>query len=73
MGQPQHAHSDHHHADHSQDPGDDLALADLLELDAEVFASHLDDVLTWVEQHAPATVRRVVDIGAGTGTGTVGL
>lgn len=45
----------------------------MLDLDAEVLGSYLDEVTAWVEQHAPEAVRTVVDVGAGTGTGSLAL
>ncbi|CCW09940.1 probable methyltransferase [Rhodococcus aetherivorans] len=55
------------HAHH--DPG----LAELLDLDAEVLGSYLDEVTAWAEQHAPQGPRTIVDVGAGTGTGSLAL
>jgi SAM-dependent methyltransferase len=56
---------EHHHAPHQ--------LAELLDLDAEVLHSYLSDVTAWVRQHAAGRPRRVLDLGAGTGTGTIAL
>jgi len=58
----------HHHARH-----DEADHADLLDLDARVFGSHLDDLTEWVRRHAPETPRRIADMGAGTGTGALAL
>lgn len=65
----------HHGHDHvaEQAHGHDAGLADLLDLDAEVHASHLDEVIDWVGRHAPGPPGTVVDVGAGTGTGTRAL
>ena len=78
-------HAAHHgHADHDGHSHDDLASevegADLLDLDGDVLRGYWDAALDRVtaalasspadEQGAPA---RVVDLGAGTGTGTIGL
>jgi len=74
----------HGHADHDGHSHDDLASevegADLLDLDGDVLRGYWDAALDRVtaalasspadEQGAPA---RVVDLGAGTGTGTIGL
>lgn len=70
-----HEHHDHGHGHgHGQGPGhdDDAALAEVLDLDAEVLSGHLEDVTAWVAQHltGPSVV---ADLGAGTGTGTVAL
>lgn len=45
----------------------------MLDLDAEVLGSYLDEVTEWVQRHAPEAPRTVADIGAGTGTGTLAL
>jgi SAM-dependent methyltransferase len=57
------------HIQHDHDAG----LADMLDLDAEVLRSYLDDVTEWVEQHTSEVPRTVVDVGAGTGTGSLAL
>ncbi|HEY5821672.1 MAG TPA: class I SAM-dependent methyltransferase [Propionibacteriaceae bacterium] len=64
----QHQHADHHHHGH----GNDAVLAELLDLDAEVLQSYLVEVSTWAHGLAPEATR-VVDLGAGTGTGTMAL
>jgi SAM-dependent methyltransferase len=56
---------EHHHDRHQ--------LAELLDLDAEVLHSYLSDVTAWVRQQAAGQPRRVLDLGAGTGTGTIAL
>ncbi|SEG89655.1 Methyltransferase domain-containing protein [Actinacidiphila yanglinensis] len=68
-----HGHSGGHGA-HAEDGADEAALADLLDLDAEVLAEHLSDVTAWIAGSAgdPAP-RRIVDVGSGTGTGTLAL
>ncbi|MCW2584192.1 MAG: methyltransferase type 11, partial [Klenkia sp.] len=49
-------------------------LAELLDLDAEVLGDHLDDVLGRVAAAVgDRPVRTVLDLGAGTGTGTFAL
>lgn len=60
--------SEHHH-DHHAHPD----LRELLDLDAEVFAPALSQVYADIEQAADAPIASIVDIGAGTGTGTFGL
>ncbi|MBE3014410.1 class I SAM-dependent methyltransferase [Microbispora sp. NEAU-D428] len=59
----------HHHHPHHDEPGQ----ADILDLDARVFGSHLDELTGWVRRHAPETPRTIADVGAGTGTGTMAL
>lgn len=62
--------TEHHEHDHHHDSS---ALAELLDLDAEVLSSYLADVTGWVGEAAGNGVRRVVDLGAGTGSGTIAL
>jgi SAM-dependent methyltransferase len=60
----------HHHAHGAADP----SLAAMLDLDARILHRHLLEVTTWVRRLARDTAGRVVvDLGAGTGTGTVAL
>jgi SAM-dependent methyltransferase len=66
----------HHHdyrGDDSKAHDPDAELAEMLDLDGALHGSYLDEVLTWVGRLAPNTTRTVVDIGAGTGTGTLPL
>ena len=62
-----------HHDAGAQGHDHEAGLADLLELDGEVLGSYLAEVTDWVGQHAPEALRRIVDIGAGTGTGSLAL
>ncbi|TQC45376.1 methyltransferase domain-containing protein [Rhodococcus sp. WS4] len=65
-------HSNHHTAHtHDHDHGD--SLADLLDLDAEVLGSYLEPLTEWAGQHSRETPRRIVDVGSGTGVGTLTL
>jgi SAM-dependent methyltransferase len=66
-----HGHGPHRHS--HGDEADSAALAEMLELDAEVFGPYLADVVDWVHELAPAPTRRVLDVGAGTGTGSLAL
>ncbi|WP_427017749.1 class I SAM-dependent methyltransferase [Pseudarthrobacter sp. P1] len=66
----QHSHR-HHGGDH--DHHDEAGLAELLDWDAEVLGSYLDEATGWIEQLLPSAPRTVVDVGAGTGTGTLAL
>ncbi|GLW69732.1 SAM-dependent methyltransferase [Kitasatospora phosalacinea] len=67
-----HAHTPHQHPHQHPHPAeDDAALAELLDLDAEVLAEHLAAVIDWLPlDTAP---QRIVDLGAGTGAGTFAL
>ncbi|MFJ4231243.1 class I SAM-dependent methyltransferase [Cellulosimicrobium cellulans] len=69
---PRHGHAPdqgHGHA-HGHDAD---GLAELLELDASVFGTLLDQAVAVAVAHAPRPTRTVVDLGAGTGTGTRAL
>jgi SAM-dependent methyltransferase len=64
---------DHHR--HSATETDSVdALAELLDLDAEVFGSYLSAAIAWVKSLAPNLPRpRILDLGSGTGSATVAL
>jgi SAM-dependent methyltransferase len=47
-------------------------LAEILDLDADVLHEHHQEVITWVASLIPGRAR-VIDLGAGTGTGTLAL
>lgn len=52
----------------------DDAAAELLDLDAEVLHSYLSEATAWIHDlAADAAVRRILDLGSGTGTGTFAL
>jgi SAM-dependent methyltransferase len=66
-----HGHDQHAHR-HSGAAEDDYT--DLLELDAEVLRDYWSDALDWVQNMAAGAPRtRLLDLGAGTGTGAIGL
>jgi SAM-dependent methyltransferase len=60
----------HHGAQAHQD---EAVLVELLDLDAEVLGSYLDQMTGWAAEHARVVPRTVVDVGAGTGTGSRAL
>jgi ubiquinone/menaquinone biosynthesis C-methylase UbiE len=66
-----HGHEDHPH--HHEAHGAIEDLADLLDLDAEVMSEHLNAVRTNIERLADSPVRSILDLGAGTGSGSFGL
>jgi SAM-dependent methyltransferase len=69
-------HSHHHHTGSAADSsGDDwAAMADLLDLDGEVLHAYLSEVIAWVHQvAAERPVRRILDLGSGTGNGALAL
>jgi SAM-dependent methyltransferase len=61
------------HHGHHRDSAHDEALADLLDLDAAVLGSWQDEVISWLEPFLPATPQRILDVGAGTGNGSLAL
>lgn len=66
----------HAHAHTHQTPPDDSALAELLDLDGEVLHGYLadvTDVIHGLADESAAPVRRILDVGSGTGTGTFAL
>ena len=63
----------HHHTAHTHDHDHGDSLADLLDLDAEVLGSYLEPLTEWAGQHSRETPRRIVDVGSGTGVGTLTL
>lgn len=77
-----HDHTDPHHgaSGHTQDHthththAHDAASVRMIELDTVVHAGFLADVTTWLRDRADdLTVGRVLDVGPGTGAGTVAL
>ncbi|MFF1960016.1 class I SAM-dependent methyltransferase [Streptomyces sp. NPDC058220] len=64
----------HHHPHGPHQGGDSAAMAELLDLDAAVLHSYLSDVTSWIQRQATdVPLRRILDLGAGTGTGTIAL
>ena len=63
--------SHHHH--HAGPDADEAALAELLDLDAEVLHAYLSGVIEWVGERAGGQPRRILDLGAGTGNGALAL
>lgn len=78
-GDDQHEHPVPHGHDHDEHHGPggahdhEAGLADLLDLDAEVLGSYLDQLVEWAGQLVSGAPRVVVDVGAGTGTGSLAL
>ncbi|MBY8858481.1 class I SAM-dependent methyltransferase [Nocardia sp. CA2R105] len=65
---------DHHHPHGGHDHGDESALADLLDLDAEALPEYLPEVTALIRDHLDdRPVRRILDMGAGTGSGALAL
>lgn len=61
-------HSHHHDHDHAH-----AHLASALDLDAELLGSYVDDAAAVITRSLGRTPQRIVDLGAGTGTGTEAL
>lgn len=69
----QHGH-DHQHGHEGEGQAHDHdGLGELLDLDAEVLAESLQAVRHDIEHLVDGPIRRILDVGAGTGTGTFGL
>lgn len=49
------------------------AMAEILELDAEVLGTYLSELTTWLGELSDREPVRVVDLGSGTGTGAIAL
>lgn len=69
--------NDHHHHHHDHGPASEEQIADLIELldlDAEVFSDYQAGVTGLVkDQAAGVPVRRILDLGCGTGNGAIRL
>ncbi|MEU8679247.1 methyltransferase domain-containing protein [Streptomyces sp. NPDC048560] len=68
-------HDEHHpHHHHTAAGSGETVMAELLDLDAEVLRTYASDVTAWLagltEERPP---RRILDLGSGTGTGTLAL
>jgi len=60
-----------HHVATSESPDD---MAEMLDLDGEVLHGYLSAVISWVKDlTVDVPPRRIVDLGSGTGTGTIAL
>jgi SAM-dependent methyltransferase len=71
-------HQRHHdqpqHPRHPAAEADEAAMAELLDLDAEVLHSYLSELTAWIhELAADLALHRILDLGSGTGTGTFAL
>lgn len=49
------------------------AVAEILELDAEVLRTYLSELTTWLGDLSDREPGRIVDLGSGTGTGAIAL
>jgi SAM-dependent methyltransferase len=65
---------EHHHQHHGVTETDESAMAELVDLDAEVLHSYLSEVTGWIHELAAGRPpRQILDLGSGTGTGTFAL
>jgi SAM-dependent methyltransferase len=62
---------DHDRHGHGHAENTDAAVAEILDLDAEVLAEHTASIVSWLP--LDASPRRIVDLGCGTGAGTFAL
>lgn len=67
-----HQHEAHQHDEHPAAGDGEPAMAELLDLDAEVLHEYLAELTGWVQELA-GDPRRILDLGSGTGTGTFAL
>jgi SAM-dependent methyltransferase len=68
------SHQEHHHLHQGTDETSESALAELVDLDAEVLHSYLSEVTGWICALAgDRPPHRLIDLGSGTGTGTFAL
>ncbi|WP_328296613.1 class I SAM-dependent methyltransferase [Streptomyces sp. NBC_00435] len=71
---PVHQHGSHHgeHSGGQHDPQHETdGQAEILDLDAEVLAEHIASITAWLP--VEAAPRHIVDLGSGTGAGTLAL
>ena len=69
------SHQNHHHPpdDHQHAHADHELLSELLDLDAEILAEPMRSVRADIASLMDSPVQRILDLGAGTGTGAFGL
>ncbi|MFD0025700.1 class I SAM-dependent methyltransferase [Streptomyces sp. NPDC058382] len=63
----------HEGGPHAGAAADTVAMAEILELDAEVLRSHLTELTAWLGELSDREPGRIVDLGSGTGTGAFAL
>jgi ubiquinone/menaquinone biosynthesis C-methylase UbiE len=66
--------ADHQHHGHQHGDFSPAETIDMLDLEGEALRDYWDDALTWIRRAADGAPRkRLLDLGAGTGTGALGL
>ncbi|WP_269936403.1 class I SAM-dependent methyltransferase [Arthrobacter sp. HY1533] len=65
-------HGGHGHGGHSHSHTSDAELAEMLDLDALILGSYLEEATAWTAELAPAPAS-IIDVGAGSGAGTLAL
>ncbi|WP_345154090.1 class I SAM-dependent methyltransferase [Arthrobacter ginkgonis] len=69
-----HEHGSHNHAAHDHGSlADEAAMAEVIELDASLAGGYADEAAAWAAELAHGPVRSALDLGAGTGVGTLAL
>lgn len=63
---------DQHHGHATADAGT-IAMAELLDLDAEVLSAYLSELTAWLAELADREPAHIADLGSGTGTGAIAL
>lgn len=63
----------HPHQNHIGADAGAVAMAELLELDAEVLRTYLSELTDWLGELSDREPARIVDLGSGTGTGALAL
>jgi SAM-dependent methyltransferase len=67
-------HQEHHHQHHGAGEAGESAMAELVDLDAEVLHAYLSELTGWIRELAAGRPpARILDLGSGTGTGTFAL
>jgi ubiquinone/menaquinone biosynthesis C-methylase UbiE len=67
-------HHGHHHHGHQHGDFSSAETVDMLDVEGEALQGYWDDALSWIRRSADGAPRqRLLDLGAGTGTGALGL
>lgn len=69
----EHAHHGHAHGHDGTHGHSGTGLAETLDLDAEIVGAYLDTATGWIRESLIEDPRTIVDVGAGTGSGSIAL